>query len=62
MTTTMVPPRWVDPSGAAWPITGTWCAICQLPLLVVEPGQVAHPTCEDFPDVPAVEANGEGAE
>lgn len=51
MTSTTTAPRWVDSTGAAWPVTGDWCAICAMPLLVTEPGQTSHPNCEDFPDV-----------
>lgn len=47
--TTSTAPRWVDPAGDAWPITGRWCATCSLPLLPAEPGQAAHPNCEDLP-------------
>lgn len=46
-TTTTVEPRWLDAAGHAWPLTGEWCALCGLPLVVIEPWQVAHPSCED---------------
>lgn len=49
MMATTAPSRWLDSAGHSWPITGTWCALCGLPLVAVEPGQRAHPCCEDSP-------------
>lgn len=41
--------RWTDEHGHAWPITGDWCQVCNLPLTVVETAQTTHPGCGPDP-------------
>lgn len=38
--------RLIDTHGHAWPVTGAWCRVCAMPLIVVTPGQATHPTCD----------------
>ena len=38
--------RIADDDGHLWPVTGTRCAVCGMPLTVVAPDQAAHPGCE----------------
>lgn len=41
--------RLTDDHGHAWPITGSWCEVCGMPLILVAAGQAAHPCCLDLP-------------
>lgn len=40
--------RYPDPDGHDWPITGTWCTQCGLPLDDVD-GRGTHPVCDPTP-------------
>lgn len=46
----MTCPRWTDEDGHAWPITGTWCDVCGLPLIPTSDTPTTHPTCEPEDD------------
>lgn len=50
MTTATVHPlradRWTDAEGHRWPVTGTWCTSCGLPLVPVD-GRPTHPNCPE---------------
>lgn len=38
--------RILDADGHAWPITGTTCTACQMPLIQTHPTQLLHPCCQ----------------
>lgn len=34
-----------DPDGDRWPVTGSWCSSCGLPMTPIGADQTTHPLC-----------------